>query len=124
LKEMRRVLLPDGLVRISTPDLDKYVRGYLDPDQIFFKEHVERLAQMGVKNVPLRRAWLVNQIFRHWGHQHIYDFEEVKFVAGLAGFPSEKARQCEFRTGAFQELADLDREVRSDESLYVELPLT
>jgi predicted SAM-dependent methyltransferase len=122
LREMRRLLKPDGIVRISTPDLEKYVSGYLDPEQIFFKEHVERLRQMGVANVPTRRAWLVNQIFRNWGHQHIYDFDEVKFLAGLAGFPADKATRCEFRAGAVRELAELDREVRNDESLYVELP--
>ena len=122
-KDMRRLLHTDGLIRVSTPDLEKYVRGYLDPEEVFFKEHVKRLANMGVTNVPTRRAWLVNQIFRNWGHQHIYDFDEIKFVASLAGFPVEKAQKCEFRTGIYPELADLDREVRSDESLYVELPL-
>jgi hypothetical protein len=40
---------------------------------------------MGVHNVPARRAWLVNQIFRLWGHQHIYNFEELRFTAGRAG---------------------------------------
>jgi hypothetical protein len=76
---------------------------------------------MGVQNVPNRPAWLVNQIFRLWGHQHIYDFEELKFTAGLAGFPIERARKCEFRSGSLPELAELDREIRNDESLYVEL---
>jgi len=122
-KDMRRLLKPDGLIRVSTPDLEKYIRGYLDPEELFFKEHVKRLADMGVTNVPTRRAWLVNQIFRNWGHQHIYDFDEIKFVASMAGFPVEKAQKCEFHSGALKELARLDREVRSDESLYVELKL-
>jgi predicted SAM-dependent methyltransferase len=121
-REMRRLLLPGGLVRVSTPDLEKYARGYSDEEGVFFKEHVRRLRQMGIQNVPERRAWMVNQIFRLWGHQHIYDFEEVKFTAELAGFPAEKARKCEYRSGAARELAELDREIRSDESLYVELP--
>lgn len=120
-KDMKRLLLPGGLMRMSTPDLEKYIRGYLDPEAIFFKEHVRRLRQMGVGNVPDRRAWLVNQIFRNWGHQHIYDFEEVKFIAALAGFEPKNARQCEFKSGEFAELANLDRDIRSDESLYVEL---
>jgi hypothetical protein len=29
LAEMRRLLAPGGVLRISTPDLEKYVRGYL-----------------------------------------------------------------------------------------------
>lgn len=119
-KQMRRLLKDDGILRVSTPDLEKYVRGYLDPEQLFFKEHVQRLNDMGVTNVPTRRAWLVNQIFRNWGHQHIYDFDEIKFVASLAGFPAEKAQKYEFHVGSLQELANLDRDVRSDESLYAE----
>lgn len=120
-KEMRRLLAPTGLMRISTPDLEKYVHGYLDPEKRFFNEHLNRLRQMGVTNVPERRAWLVNQIFRNWGHQHIYDFDEVKYIASLAGFSVENARKCEFRSGKYPDLAAFDREIRSDESLYVEL---
>jgi hypothetical protein len=42
----------------------------------------------------------------------------------MAGFRVEKAQKCQFRSGIYPEVADLDREVRSDESLYVELPLS
>jgi SAM-dependent methyltransferase len=122
-KDMKRLLKPNGLIRVSTPDLEKYIRGYLDPDATFFKEHIRRLNAMGVQNVPPRRAWLVNQIFRNWGHQHIYDFAELRFTAGLAGFPPELARKCTYRNGSTPELSSLDRDIRNDESLYVELPL-
>ena len=120
-KDMKRLLKQGGLMRVSTPDLEKYIRGYLDPESLFFKEHIRRLNSMGVQNVPPRRAWLVNQIFRLWGHQHIYDFEELKFTAGLAGFTPELAKKCTYQSGAVPELSALDRETRNDESLYVEL---
>ena len=120
---MKRLLKPNGLIRVSTPDLEKYIRGYIDPDATFFKEHIRRLNAMGVQNVPPRRAWLVNQIFRNWGHQHIYDFAELRFTAGLAGFPPELARKCTYRNGSTPELSSLDRDIRNDESLSVELPL-
>ena len=122
-KDMKRLLKPGGHIRVSTPDLEKYIRGYLDPEALFFKEHIRRLNAMGVQNVPPRRAWLVNQIFRLWGHQHIYDFEELKFTAGVAGFPTELAKKCTYKSGAVPELFALDRELRNDESLYVELSL-
>ena len=120
-KDMKRLLKPGGLMRVSTPDLEKYIRGYLDPESLFFKEHIRRLNSMGVQNVPQRRAWLVNQIFRLWGHQHIYDFEELRFTAGLAGFTPASAKKCTYQSGSVPELSDLDRETRNDESLYVEL---
>lgn len=120
-KEMRRLLLPKGIIRVSTPDLEKYIRGYLDPKSVFFQEHVKRLKGLGFRNVPDRPAWLVNQIFQLYGHKHIYDFDELVFTANLAGFSTNLARNCQYNSSALQELADLDREIRNDESLYVEL---
>ena len=35
LQELRRLLIPGGIIRLSTPDLRKYIQGYLDPDQHF-----------------------------------------------------------------------------------------
>ena len=43
LTEMKRLLRPGGHMRISTPDLRKYVRGYLEPDNGFFAEHYKLL---------------------------------------------------------------------------------
>src|SRR5262249_51787858 len=37
LKQVHRVLVPGGLLRISTPDLRKYVEGYLEEDDGFFQ---------------------------------------------------------------------------------------
>ena len=76
---------------------------------------------MGVANVPLRPAWMVNQIFRNWGHQWIYDVDEIRFIAGLAGFGENSVTECSFRSGRLAELSELDLERRSDESLYVEI---
>jgi hypothetical protein len=76
---------------------------------------------MGVKNVPMRPAWMVNQIFRNWGHQWIYDVEEIRFIATLAGFSGDAVKECSFRSGKHSGLSSLDLENRSDESLYVEI---
>jgi SAM-dependent methyltransferase len=36
LAEMRRIIKPGGLLRLTTPDLRKYMEGYLDPEGAFF----------------------------------------------------------------------------------------
>jgi SAM-dependent methyltransferase len=123
LTEMRRVVKSGGLLRLSTPDLEAYVRGYLEPDGNFFAEHRKRLIEMRVlpEDPPQRRAWMVNQIFVRWEHRWIYDLDEIKYVAALAGFSPDQVVRCGYREGSLPEVADLDLPVRNDESLYVEL---
>jgi hypothetical protein len=66
---------------------------------------------------------MLNQIFQLWGHRWIYDFDELRTIAGAAGFASEQVTECSFRQGQVPELSALDLPLRSDESLYVELKL-
>ena len=121
--EMRRLIAPGGLLRVTTPDLEKYIHGYADPEEKFFAQHRERLEELqaGETWVTNRRAWMVNQIFRYYGHQWIYDFDEIVHAASVAGFdPAGIARRA-FRAGAREDLCMLDSASRSDETLYVEL---
>ena len=121
LTEMRRLLHPAGTLRISTPDLAKYAEGYRDPKRTFFDEHWENIKVHSSSPFPKRRAWLLNQIFYLWGHKWIYDFEEIAYAAGLAGFSAEEITTCSFGVGRIKAVAELDWDLRRDESLYVEL---
>ena len=136
LEEMRRLLKAGGGLRLSTPDLKRYVEGYVDPAGEFYaahREHLSGLPKMMKANrrraeedviegdLPERRAWMFNQIFRYWTHKWIYDFEEVRYVAVQAGFAAESVIECSFGEGRSAEVASLDNPVRSDESLYVEV---
>ncbi|HZP52527.1 class I SAM-dependent methyltransferase [Actinocrinis sp.] len=119
LKQVRRVLAPGGLLRLTTPDLAVYVEGYGGGG--FFAKHRRRLAMVRVgPPMPARRAFMVNQIFYHFGHRWIYDEQELRFVLGEAGFDAEKISVCGFRSGARADVADLDTSMRSDESIYIE----
>jgi predicted SAM-dependent methyltransferase len=121
LREVRRLLAPGGFARVTTPDLRRYVEGYLDPKASFFSEHARRLRNIGVTTVPPRRAWMLNQIFMGWGHRWLYDYDELRAAAVEAGFTAASVRQAGFRIGAIPEVAAMDQEHRSDESLYVEM---
>jgi predicted SAM-dependent methyltransferase len=124
LSEVRRVLTLGGFVRISTPDLARYVHGYLEEDQAFFSEHAGRLTTLGLQHVPRRRAWMVNQIFHGWGHRWLYDLDEIRHVAQRAGFRADSVLQCGYRQGRDATVCNLDLPHRSDESLYVEITKT
>ncbi len=117
LTEMFRVLAPGGVLRLSTPDLGKYVEGYLDPESRFYKAHREQLMDEHF-GVPARKSWMLNQIFMLWEHRWIYDFEEIIYAGQQAGFRRADIRRREYRLGA---LSGLDQPSRRDESLYVEL---
>jgi predicted SAM-dependent methyltransferase len=122
-RQTRRLMRPGGVVRLSTPDLRKYMSGYLEPGQEFFKEHLRRIAHlpaMSSRGAPDRPAFMVNQCFYLWGHRWIYDFDELRHAATEAGFPAEACVERSFREGLFPELAALDQEWRNHESIYFE----
>jgi predicted SAM-dependent methyltransferase len=119
LREVRRILAAGGLLRLSTPDLALYMHGYETGG--FFAKHRGRLARLRVgPPMPERRAFMVNQIFYHFGHRWIYDADELRHVLGEAGFALERVTVCEFRQGLRADVADLDTSMRRDETIYVE----
>lgn len=83
LRECRRVLVPGGIARISTPDLAEMVRCYLDDD---WHE------RSGLKDYGYE--WLDNpcEMFnvgmRDWGHKWVVDERELARLADLAGLES------------------------------------
>jgi predicted SAM-dependent methyltransferase len=124
LAEVRRLLKPGGLLRLSTPDLALYAAGYMDPAGEMFATHRERLGTLRMfagQEVPGRRAWMLNQIFFMWHHRWIFDLDEVRYAAGLAGWDPERVVQWSFREGSDPEVAGFDLPIRRHESLYVEL---
>ncbi|MFF4342518.1 class I SAM-dependent methyltransferase [Kitasatospora sp. NPDC001540] len=121
LAEVRRVLRPGGLLRLTTPDLAAYVAGYLDDREQFFRRHRRRLRTMRVgPPMPERRAFMLNQIFYHFGHRWIYDEAELRHVLDRAGYGGFAVTRREFQTGARPDVAALDTAFRKDESIYLE----
>ncbi|MFK0191383.1 methyltransferase domain-containing protein [Kitasatospora sp. NPDC090308] len=121
LAEVRRVLRPGGLLRLTTPDLARYVEGYLDDREQFFRRHRRRLRTMRVgPPMPERRAFMLNQIFYHFGHRWIYDEAELRYVLDRAGYGAFTVVRQEFQTGARPDVAALDTAFRKDESIYLE----
>lgn len=121
LAEARRLLLPGGFIRISTPDLGKYLRAYNDSSDAFFATRRERLRAVGMRQTPDRPAWMINQLFYFWGRRWVYDIDELTYAAAAAGFPSHAVAQPGFREGRLPEVAAFDLDVSQDENLYVEI---
>jgi len=122
LSEIRRILTPGGLLRLTTPDLRKYLTGYLDGNE-FFNRHRQCLIELGAppEEIPKRKAFMVNQIFQCFGHRWIYDYEELRYVLRSAGFHDTAITECAYSQGAIPIVAKLDHSIRSDESIYIEV---
>jgi predicted SAM-dependent methyltransferase len=121
LTEVRRVLAPGGLLRLTTPDLRRYAEGYVGKDG-FFARHRRRLRVMRVgPPMPDRTAFMFNQIFYLYGHKWIYDEAELRYVLAQAGFDPAAMRVAAFGDGERKDVAELDTTMRSDETIYVEI---
>ncbi len=83
MAEARRVLRPDGVLRLTTPDLDNICRLFLgeagDLD-------VEALEPFWLEAEWSREHW-INAMFRAWGHQFIWNAAQLTEAMRGAGFP-------------------------------------
>lgn len=81
LCDARRVLRPGGVIRIAVPDLEDLVRGYLADDWRRF-DWVNWPEHAFIRS----RAQMINIGFRWWGHQYLYDRQDLARVLAEAGF--------------------------------------
>ncbi|MCX7858344.1 MAG: methyltransferase domain-containing protein [Deltaproteobacteria bacterium] len=81
LKECHRVLTDDGVVRIAMPSLDVLIRkscegNWREQEWLSWPEY----------SFIQTRAEMLNIAFRWWGHQWLYDLEELERRLREAGF--------------------------------------
>ncbi len=111
LRECRRVLRPAGILRIAMPSLDVILEKSCGPnwrDQEWLAwEHYQFIQT---------RAEMLNIVFRWWGHQWLYDREELHRRLREAGFA--RIRDAERNQSDEPELCG--RETRQDSLLVCE----
>jgi predicted SAM-dependent methyltransferase len=118
LRECIRTLQPGGLIRLSVPDGEFYLKNYFaDKDWM-----IQQIGARGWMHKPDRKTRtpmeLVNDVFRQkLQHQYCYDFETISLLLSEAGF--KDISRATFCSGSCEEL-QIDREERRMESLYVE----
>jgi predicted SAM-dependent methyltransferase len=90
LEECYRVLIPNGILRISTPNLDWVITCYIE-------NRLEEWQNVGWR--PKTKCQLMNEGLRLWGHQYVYNDDELKTLLKIVGFNqviSENYRQSNF----------------------------
>ena len=101
LKECRRVLRPEGALRLSTPNLDWVIlTHYHGPD----------LPPEGAREDCVR----LNRAFHGWGHQFLWNRATLETAIRGAGFAD--VTFCRYGESGRTELAGLERHETSDDT--------
>ena len=79
LAECHRILRPDGILRLTTPSLEKVVDEYLSG-------RTQEWCDVGWS--PATPCQMVNGAFRLWGHQFVYDADELHRILHRTGYRS------------------------------------
>jgi predicted SAM-dependent methyltransferase len=98
LRECRRVLRDDGVLRLSTPNLDwVWLTHYRHPSELTDEE-----ALIGCLEI--------NRAFHGWGHQFLYNMRTLTLALHEAGFASITPRA--YGESEIEALRDLERHER------------
>jgi predicted SAM-dependent methyltransferase len=84
LKESYRVLKIGGIIRITTPDLQKLIRLYFDTNQFAKREDCIRVIYGS--EARLSTCEYFNNYMHRWGHKFIYDEQFIRTVLTQIGY--------------------------------------
>ena len=125
LSELFRVLKPEGILRITCPDLELFVQMYNENNEEFFAPILGRFATRREKN--LNKHWLVRTrggafntrfVHRFFHHRWMYDFETLDWCLRETGFQSVVRQQ--FRQSLINGVEQMDSESHRMETLYLD----
>jgi predicted SAM-dependent methyltransferase len=112
LAECHRVLRPGGRIRVATPSLDQLIQLY-DPMQSELQQRYVRWSTdtfVPHADVPLP-GFVLNNFFRDWGHQFIYDRQTLRHALESVGFTD--VEEWPVGQSAAPDLRGLERHMRS-----------
>jgi predicted SAM-dependent methyltransferase len=110
LAELRRVLKPEGTLRLVLPDFDRAVAAYRAGDGDYFKVPPEEMKSIGGR-------FLVHSLWFGYSRS-LFTLDFTEELLARAGF--ERIQACDFKRTAspFGRIVELDN--REEESFYVE----
>jgi predicted SAM-dependent methyltransferase len=91
LKECFRVLKSGGCVRVATPDLRVLLALHSEEKNDFQKFYIDWAVDRFMPGAHYcKDVFVINNFFRSWGHQFIYDEETLRNTMHTSGFHSIK----------------------------------
>jgi predicted SAM-dependent methyltransferase len=97
ISECHRLLKSGGVLRISTPDLAHLTKNYLSGT-------ISGWEPLGWS--PATPCDFLNEAMRLWGHQYLYDADELMALLSRIGF--ENVRRTSWHQSSVPRLADLE----------------
>lgn len=98
-----KILKPNGVLRIAMPDLEMSVKDYMNKNSL--TENKGFLKKYGLDFIKTN-AEALNIAFRWWGHQWLYDWEELERRLKEAG--CVKIKKCKLNESEHPELRNLE----------------
>jgi predicted SAM-dependent methyltransferase len=87
LRECFRVLKPGGKIRMSTPDLRVLVGLFSNEKTAVQNFYVDWMTTKFLPDATFcKEVFLINNAFRAWGHQFLYDRETIEMTMKKVGF--------------------------------------
>lgn len=116
LSKCYRVLKKGGKTRISTPDLSSLIALYGADKSVLQEQYIKWSIDIyNIKNaIPsCFSVFVINNFFRNWGHQFIYNTELLRASLERVGF--SKIVKCELNRSEDKELRNLENDKRMPE---------
>jgi predicted SAM-dependent methyltransferase len=111
LNECFRVLKPNGVLRLSTPDLFFLIRLCSENKSEVEHRYIEWITKTCISYAPYSdAAFVVNNFVHDWGHQFIYDEKTLRLALQRVGFA--KIKRCELNQSDHDALKNLENEKR------------
>lgn len=116
LRECRRVLIDDGVLRLTTPNLDwVWATSYATRWTPESPTHATIDAARWTHDAPAARDCLtLNRAFRAWGHRFIYNRAMLEDALRRAGFA--RLDWCAYGESTHEALRELERHERSPDA--------
>lgn len=112
LEECRRVLKPGGTIRVATPDMAMLLGLYGAQRTPLGDRYVRWIVDRFMPGIrTYSAAFVINNAFRNWGHQFLYDAELLGMALREAGFTG--IRRCDYGSSADANLRGIESHGRN-----------